>query len=173
MRASKIGGMKWDVRFIKLAGHIAEWSKDPSTQCGAVIVREDRTITSMGFNGFPRGISDVPLITRGREEKLERTIHAEMNAILHSKERLLGHTLYTWPFGPCCRCAVHIIQSGIARVVAPPNPPERWRESIQTAKELFYEADISYDEVGWVFDYPPGSDSHGTGGWRDSSEESQ
>ena len=44
----------WDQRFIALADHIGQWSKDPSTQQGAVIVRPDKTIAATGFNGFPR-----------------------------------------------------------------------------------------------------------------------
>ena len=53
---------KWDVRFVELAMHIANWSKDPSTKVGCVVVGEDREIRSTGFNGFPRGIKDLSLI---------------------------------------------------------------------------------------------------------------
>ena len=137
-----------DAHFLGKAEYVSRASKDPSTRCGACIVRPDRTPVSDGYNGFPMGISDVPLMTRSREHKLNLTIHAEMNAILFSQERLFGYTLYTWPFGPCCRCAVHVIQAGIKRVVAPSGAPDRWKESIQLGRELFYEADIEY------VDYP-------------------
>ena len=50
---------KWDKRFIELADHVAQWSRDPSTKVGAVIVRTDKTVASMGFNGFPRGVDDA------------------------------------------------------------------------------------------------------------------
>lgn len=50
--------MKWHRRFLRLAEHIAGWSKDPSTQVGCVVVGPDREIRSTGFNGFPRGIED-------------------------------------------------------------------------------------------------------------------
>ena len=33
-------------------------SKDPSTQVGACIVNADKRIVAIGYNGFPRGISD-------------------------------------------------------------------------------------------------------------------
>ena len=68
---------KWDRRFIELALHVATWSKDPSSKVGAVIVDEHRRVVSVGFNGFPAGVSDeeVP-----RERKLLRVVHAEMNA---------------------------------------------------------------------------------------------
>ena len=49
---------KWDDRFLELAKHISEWSKDPSTKVGCVIVGEDREVRSTGFNGLPRGIDD-------------------------------------------------------------------------------------------------------------------
>ena len=31
---------KWDTRFLKLAKEIATWSKDPSTQVGAIAVKD-------------------------------------------------------------------------------------------------------------------------------------
>lgn len=77
-----------------------------------------------------------------REAKLDRIIHAEMNAILFLKEPALGYTLYTSPFGPCNRCAVHVIQAGISRVVAPGLPPERWTESLDLSLKLFTEAGV-------------------------------
>ena len=34
----------WDLKFLKLAKHISDWSKDPSTKVGAVIVDQDNRI---------------------------------------------------------------------------------------------------------------------------------
>ena len=50
---------KWDRRWLELAQYISKWSKDPSTQVGAVIARENKLI-SLGYNGFPEGIDDSP-----------------------------------------------------------------------------------------------------------------
>lgn len=108
---------KWDVRFLELAKHISTWSKDPSTKCGAVIVRSDRTVSSIGFNGFPRGCCDDPALYEDRALKYERVVHAEMNATLSANEPVRGCTLYVWPGPICNRCAAHIIQAGISRVV--------------------------------------------------------
>ncbi len=33
---------KWDRRFLELAKHISDWSKDPSTKVGCIVVGEDR-----------------------------------------------------------------------------------------------------------------------------------
>lgn len=38
---------KWDLRFLHLAQYIAEWSRDPSTKTGAVIVDEDKRIVDL------------------------------------------------------------------------------------------------------------------------------
>lgn len=137
---------KWDLRFLNLAQHISIWSKDPSTKCGAVIVRPNRTIASLGYNGFPRGIDDSPAIYADREAKYARVVHAEMNAILSCTERPQGFTLYTFSqgWGPCCdRCAAHIIQAGITRVVFDKTePPARAWSSLITACALLDEANI-------------------------------
>jgi len=138
---------KWDHRFLTLARHVAGWSKDPSTKCGAVIADIEHRIVSIGFNGFPMGIEDDPLFLANREAKYERMIHAEMNALLFMSSRGEGRTLYTVPFLSCARCAVHVIQAGIAMVVAPPCRIPRWQESIELSKILFAEAGVGVLEV--------------------------
>lgn len=49
---------KWHHRFLGLASHIAEWSKDRSTQVGAVVIGPKKEIRAVGYNGFPRGVDD-------------------------------------------------------------------------------------------------------------------
>ena len=61
--------IKWDLRFLNLAQHIAEWSKDPSTKVGAIIASPDNKVISMGFNGFPQSMSDSAECLNNREEK--------------------------------------------------------------------------------------------------------
>lgn len=129
-----------------LAQEVATWSKDPSSQVGAVIVRPDKTIASIGFNGFPRGVKDDSFAIENRATKLLRTIHAELNAILSAKEPLIGYSLFVWPFQPCSQCAAAIIQSGITEVYCPYNAHlesyERWRASFQEALHMFDEANV-------------------------------
>ncbi|NJK88105.1 MAG: CMP deaminase, partial [Myxococcales bacterium] len=72
---------KWDLRFIELAKHVASWSKDPSTQCGCVIVDSSRRILSTGYNGFPAGVTDVYERLHDREVKYRLVAHSEVNAI--------------------------------------------------------------------------------------------
>lgn len=141
---------KWDRRYIELAEHVAKWSKDPSTQTGAVIVRPDNTIAGIGYNGFPKGIEDLPERYSDRELKYSLIIHCEMNAVLNAAESVRGYTLYTWPFHSCDRCAVHMITSGITRVVAPRCPEDkadRWVPILEKSKALFEEAGVTFDFV--------------------------
>jgi dCMP deaminase len=135
----------WNYRFIHLAGHIAGWSKDPSTKCGAVIVRPDKTIASMGFNGLPQGIEDNPEILTNREAKLDRVVHAEMNALLFLRERAAGYSMYVWPSLPCNRCAAHIIQSGVKKVYFPDIPMLHWTTAMGISRQLFAEAGVEME----------------------------
>ena len=133
---------KWDLRFLALAKHVSQWSKDPSTQCGAVVVSPDRSIVLPGYNGFPRGMDDNRSLYTDRETKCARVIHAEMNAILSSSQSVRGWTLYVWPLMSCPRCSVHIIQAGIKRCV-----------SVEASSELFDRWDLGkslefFDEAG-------------------------
>ena len=68
---------KWDGRFLDLAAHISNWSKDPSTKVGCVVVGPDREIRSTGFNGFPRGIADTDERLSDRNLKYPLICHAE------------------------------------------------------------------------------------------------
>jgi len=128
------GDIKWDRRFLRLASEIATWSKDPGTQVGAVIVRPNRTIASLGYNGFSRGMDDT---YTSREQKLLRTVHAEMNAIISAQGSLDGCTIYVTPLCPCSTCAGAIVQAGIKRVVFQMESirPE-WEESFAAAYEI-------------------------------------
>jgi dCMP deaminase len=132
----------WNQRFLSLAEHIAQWSKDPSTQVGAVIVDPSRRIISTGYNGLPQGVDDTDNRLHTREIKYEMIVHGEINAILFAKQDLLGSTLYTWPFMPCSRCAGIVIQSGIKTVVAPLNDSPRWKDSFQLSQTMFAEAGV-------------------------------
>jgi dCMP deaminase len=140
---------KWDRRFLDMAKLVASWSKDPSTQTGAVLVDVDRNIVSVGYNGFPRYMDDTAELYANRETKYSRIIHCEMNAVLNAKRSTEACTLYTWPFLSCDRCAVHMIQAGVIRAVAPKLPPEleeRWKDSVEKTKSYFNEAMVSVTE---------------------------
>jgi len=138
---------KWDVRFLNLCGHISDWSKDPSTKVGAVIVRPDRTIASVGYNGFPRGVIDRSEMLQNREQKYPRVVHAELNAILNAREPLVSCVLYVSPISPCSTCCGAIIQSGIRRVVAvmSASAQKTWSDQARVSEQMFKEAGVTLE----------------------------
>ncbi len=143
--------LRWDRDFLAMA----EWyalrkSKDPSTKVGAVITR-GREIVSLGYNGFARGVNDLPERYADRAIKYKLVVHAERNAMAFARQNLTGCTLYTWPFMPCPVCAGEVIQVGITRVVAPVCPPEileRWKDDLELSRLQFREAGVELVEVG-------------------------
>jgi dCMP deaminase len=135
---------KWDRRFLYQALEISKWSKDPSTQVGAVITDEYNRKISEGYNGLPMGLKDSNWNLDNRELKLSLTIHAEINAILFAQRPLKGMTLYTTHF-PCPPCAIVILQVGIARVVSylpSKDYLSRWSEKILLSKQVFSEGGV-------------------------------
>jgi len=138
----------WPHRFIRLAEHVAQWSKDPSTKVGAVIIRPDKKVAGLGYNGFPRGIADINL--DDRNHKYPRMVHAEVNAILNAHGSVQGCSLFTWPLPPCDRCATFIIQAGIISVASPKSSEDvenRWAKSLGIAHELLKEAGVTFNYV--------------------------
>lgn len=141
---------KWDRRYLELSAFVAQWSKDPSTKVGAVVVDENRMVVALGFNGMPRRILDLPDRYLEKNTKYAMIVHGEINAILCAPRSVRGCTLYTYPFAPCSVCASIIVQTGIARVVAPTfkDHPGHWmHESIKHTGLTFREAGIKFDLV--------------------------
>ena len=142
---------KWDRRFLELAALVATWSKDPSTQFGAVITTADRKGVFIGYNGFPRAMFDDPALYLNREQKYSRIIHCEMNALLSAGTRAEGGTLYTYPFLSCDRCFVHMAQGGIKRFVAPkindPSVVARWEPLLMKTRQYAQEMSLEIVEI--------------------------
>lgn len=139
---------KWEQRFMDMAQLVASWSKDPSTKVGCVIVRPDRTIASVGYNGFPRGVQDFDCRYKDRETKYKLVVHAEANAIVSAGEKVSGYTMFC-TLMPCCECAKLVIQAGIGIVVVPSlEETERYAESMKASKLMFAEAGVNLRQVG-------------------------
>ncbi len=112
--------ISWDECFMRMAHVIAQRSKDPSTQAGAVIVNPNKIILGLGYNGFPRGIEDdkLPWEREGNfvDTKYAYVVHAEENAVYNSNAPTEGSSMYCTLF-PCNECAKTIIQKGIKEIV--------------------------------------------------------
>jgi dCMP deaminase len=105
---------------------------------GAVIVKDDQ-IVSTGYAGAPRGVIncvDLGICERqrmnipsGQRYELCRSVHAEMNAVIHaSRQQTIGAALYLFGIDAsssrpilapeCCQlCRRVIINAGIDKVI--------------------------------------------------------
>ena len=139
MRAS------WDEYFMEIAEIVKTRSTCLRRQVGAVIVKDNRIITT-GYNGSPAGTYNcidrrickrIELnIPSGERHELCRALHAEQNAIIQAAKNGVsteGGTIYV-TVQPCVICAKMIINAGIKRIVYKgPYPDELSLEMIEEA----------------------------------------
>lgn len=128
-----------DHYYLDIAAAVAKRSTCLRRHFGAIIVKADQII-STGYVGAPRGsincldLQDCPRekagIPSGERYELCRSVHAEMNAIIHAaRPEMIGATLYLACLSPqtgervvgvrpCKLCTRMIINAGIEWVVA-------------------------------------------------------
>ncbi len=120
MQTGRENHISWDECFMRMAHVIAERSKDPSTQAGAVITSQDNIVIGMGYNGFPRGIDSTkfPWNREGGflDTKYAYVCHAEENAVYNANAPVKESKMYCTLF-PCNECAKTIIQNGITEII--------------------------------------------------------
>jgi dCMP deaminase len=127
-----------DAFYLGLAFWIAAKSKDPNTQCGALIVDSKNKSVGWGYNGPPKLIDDNE-IDWSRPVKYPYIVHAEQNAIDNSHCDLAGCTLYVTAL-PCNKCMLEIVSHGITKVVWKPIRVDS--SSMLANKEMI---DLTYD----------------------------
>ncbi len=132
-------------------------SKDPSTQVGAYIVRDNKPL-SIGYNGLTVGMNDDEFYWDSRGEKTgdiyttknPYVAHAEANAILNYKGDLTNATIYVTLF-PCNECAKLIIQAGIKEVVYLRMYSKD--DLVKITKKMFDAAGVSYRPYSLEHDF--------------------
>jgi len=141
-----------DLDYLREAYQVAiKYSTDPSTQNGAVIVRDGEIVAS-GANHFPSGVQESDTRWQ-RPLKYQFVEHAERNAIYDAASRGIptrGTTMYC-PWFACADCGRAIIQAGVVEVVGHDTPlhatSPNWKDSIAIALQMFEEAGIKYRHV--------------------------
>ena len=131
----------WDEYFMEIAEIVKTRSTCLRRQVGAVIVKDNRIITT-GYNGAPSGLKHCTEIggcerarlniPSGQRHELCRALHAEQNAIIQAAKlgiSIDGATLYC-THQPCVLCAKIIVNSGIRRVVYGEGYPDEFSLSI-------------------------------------------
>jgi dCMP deaminase len=130
---------KWRLRFLKVAEDVAEWSKDPGTLVGSLIVTPNRRRVQWGYNGAPSKLRDDKWQKGTRERKLAATIHSEANALLFCPFDTAGCWLFVYGLFPCPSCASMIVQKEISTVVCYKEhmSAERWNpeEAMEILKD--------------------------------------
>ena len=107
---------KLDKAYMEMAKELAKLSYANRAKVGCLIVK-DTHIISEGYNGTPRGMSNV--CEDDTFTTFPYVLHAESNAITklaRSTSSSENATLYV-TMAPCFECSKLIIQSGIRRVV--------------------------------------------------------
>jgi dCMP deaminase len=141
---------KWQWRYYMMAVHVSSWSKDPSTNVGAVLVGADRRQIAVGYNGIPPGLIDSEERLNDRQVKYIYVQHAERNVLDNAWFDVRGATLAVTAF-PCVECTKSLISKGVALVIAPPPPPPiatpSWRDTLKYSASMMREAGVVYIEA--------------------------
>ena len=143
--------ISWDTYFMGIAQLSSKRSKDPKTQVGACIVNHENKIVGIGYNGFPKGISDDDFPWQDQGDYLQTkypfVVHAEANAILNASQNLNDCKLFVTLF-PCNECTKIIIQSGIKELVYVSNKDEGKDFQIASRKML-EKAQVKLRQISW------------------------
>ena len=112
--------IEWDDYFMSMAHLVKRRSTGLTRHVGAVIARHNKVV-GMGYNGAPSGVPHCTFNPRagmesGENLHLERTVHAEINAILNASSSIRNSTIYTTT-QPCSDCTKALINAGVKRIV--------------------------------------------------------
>ena len=137
----------WDEYFMEIAEIVKTRSTCLRRQVGAVIVKDNRIITT-GYNGAPSGLRHCTEIggcerarlniPSGQRHELCRALHAEQNAIIQAAKigvSTEGATIYI-TLQPCVICAKMLVNAGIKRIVFKGEYPDK------LSKAILEEADV-------------------------------
>lgn len=144
--------ISWDEYFMQIVEVVKTRSTCLRRQVGAVIVKDNRIITT-GYNGAPSHLKHCTElggcerqkmgIPSGERHELCRALHAEQNAIIQAAKlgnTTEGATIYV-NVQPCIICAKMIINAGIVRVVYKGDYPD------EMAKSMLEEAKIVLTKI--------------------------
>ena len=144
------GRPDWDDYFMDIAALVAKRSSCLRRSVGAVLVRENRILTT-GYNGAPSGLRhcldsgclrEQLNIPSGERHELCRGLHAEQNAIIQAALHgvsVKGAHIYCTNH-PCIICAKMIVNAGIVKIIFQDGYLDKM------AKELLLEAKIEVEQ---------------------------
>lgn len=95
-----------------LAAEAATRSEDPYWQVGACLMRKDKTVAALGYNGAPPG---VEIDWSDREGRRPLVLHAESNALRYVTPGEVD--LVATTSMPCATCMLLIASYGVRKVL--------------------------------------------------------
>lgn len=101
----------------ELARVAAERSEDPHVKVGAVILRADNSIASVGYNGTAPGVTLPEELWADRDARRPFMIHAEVNAFRYATRTDTNGGLLFVTGVPCTSCVTVAASHGIAGIV--------------------------------------------------------
>ena len=127
--------MKNIAELMSMAESVSKMSKD-SSKIGAVALSKDNRVLGVGFNGYPSGYDDTDL-----NDKYDKVIHAEMNAIINSNcTRGDIHAMVIYGLPPCPDCMKLLVAFGIKLVLYKTDSNikslAKWEEAFYSKKKL-------------------------------------
>ncbi len=142
----------WQHYFMEIALQVSKRSTCLRRQVGAVIVRDNRILTT-GYNGAPSSTPhctdigqcarDKLCIPSGQRHEVSRAVHAEQNAIAQAARYGVatdGSVLYC-THQPCSICAKMIINAGISSIFYLEGYPDEF------AMSFFDDAGVSIEQI--------------------------
>lgn len=112
---------------LALAKTAATRSEDQHNKVGCALIRHDKTVAALGYNGAPSGIT---LDWSDRAARRVFVVHAEQNALRYVRPgeiMLLATTLM-----PCVACVPTIASYGIKRVIYAETLDPQVYDTVQT-----------------------------------------
>ena len=140
----------WDDYFMSIARIIATRSTCDRLSAGAVLVKNNRII-STGYNGSPPGLPHCDDAGHLLEDgHCVRTIHGEHNTILQAGvtpgSSTEGSTMYSL-YSPCIHCSKYVLAAGIKRIVI--GKVYRSNQAVEYLKEAGIQVDIHKENPEW------------------------
>lgn len=101
---------------MELATAAALRSEDPFQKVGAVLMRSDFSIASVGYNGTAAGV-DLGTMWDDRDRRREFVIHAEVNAFRYATKQDGHHGLLFVSGIPCPSCVTVAAAHGVGGII--------------------------------------------------------
>jgi len=108
---------------ILLAEAASVRSEDPFLKVGCALIRHDKTVAAVGYNGPP---SMININWDDRDERRKKIVHAEANALryVHPDEVMFAATTYM----PCLECVRALASYGVKFVIYKNELPQEYHD---------------------------------------------